>query len=137
MGFKIKFNIESESLNKIYFWKEVRNIITHNRSIVSSLFINNLDKNGIKVNYVIGSRFEVEIDEVVSFAKCIKKVSDTMYSTLTGEANIELVFDGLIEERTGSYIYPKPKTRLNIGRNDPCFCGSGLKYKKCCYPRLA
>jgi TPR repeat protein len=21
---------------------------------------------------------------------------------------------------------------LNIGRNDPCFCGSGYKYKKCC-----
>ena len=20
-----------------------------------------------------------------------------------------------------------------IGRNDPCFCGSGKKYKKCCY----
>jgi uncharacterized protein YecA (UPF0149 family) len=20
----------------------------------------------------------------------------------------------------------------NIGRNDPCFCGSGKKYKKCC-----
>ncbi len=22
-----------------------------------------------------------------------------------------------------------------IGRNDPCFCGSGKKYKKCCYPK--
>ncbi|WP_010250776.1 SEC-C metal-binding domain-containing protein [Acetivibrio cellulolyticus] len=21
---------------------------------------------------------------------------------------------------------------LNIGRNDPCLCGSGKKYKKCC-----
>lgn len=24
-----------------------------------------------------------------------------------------------------------PKT-VKIGRNDPCPCGSGLKYKKCC-----
>jgi uncharacterized protein len=24
------------------------------------------------------------------------------------------------------------RTRLNVGRNDPCPCGSGLKYKKCC-----
>ncbi|MCH9613016.1 MAG: Methionine aminopeptidase [Chlamydiia bacterium] len=23
-----------------------------------------------------------------------------------------------------------------IGRNDPCFCGSGKKYKKCCSPKL-
>lgn len=22
--------------------------------------------------------------------------------------------------------------RVNIGRNDPCYCGSGKKYKKCC-----
>ena len=22
-----------------------------------------------------------------------------------------------------------------IGRNDPCPCGSGKKYKKCCYPK--
>lgn len=31
---------------------------------------------------------------------------------------------------------PKPKPaavdRKNIGRNDPCYCGSGKKYKKCC-----
>ena len=22
-----------------------------------------------------------------------------------------------------------------LGRNDPCFCGSGIKYKKCCLPK--
>lgn len=27
---------------------------------------------------------------------------------------------------------PKPLTVNKIGRNDPCPCGSGLKYKKCC-----
>lgn len=26
------------------------------------------------------------------------------------------------------YVRPEPK----IGRNDPCPCGSGKKYKKCC-----
>jgi hypothetical protein len=26
--------------------------------------------------------------------------------------------------------------RMSLGRNDPCLCGSGKKYKKCCYPRL-
>lgn len=24
---------------------------------------------------------------------------------------------------------------MKIGRNDPCHCGSGQKYKKCCAPR--
>ena len=23
-----------------------------------------------------------------------------------------------------------------VGRNDPCPCNSGKKYKKCCYPRF-
>ena len=25
--------------------------------------------------------------------------------------------------------------RKKIGRNDPCPCGSGKKYKKCCWPK--
>jgi len=29
-------------------------------------------------------------------------------------------------------VKPKPLTVTKIGRNDPCPCGSGLKYKKCC-----
>lgn len=28
----------------------------------------------------------------------------------------------------GTYVRSEPK----IGRNDPCPCGSGKKYKKCC-----
>jgi uncharacterized protein YecA (UPF0149 family) len=24
---------------------------------------------------------------------------------------------------------------IKVGRNDPCPCGSGKKYKKCCYPK--
>jgi SEC-C motif-containing protein len=33
-----------------------------------------------------------------------------------------------------SEINPKPPQRhvVKIGRNDPCSCGSGKKYKKCC-----
>ena len=32
-----------------------------------------------------------------------------------------------------SYVAPKPVVREpKIGRNDPCPCGSGKKYKKCC-----
>jgi SWIM/SEC-C metal-binding protein len=28
---------------------------------------------------------------------------------------------------------PKPQVKnFDIGRNDPCYCGSGKKYKKCC-----
>jgi uncharacterized protein len=33
----------------------------------------------------------------------------------------------------GTYIRPEPK----VGRNDPCPCGSGIKFKKCCGARSA
>lgn len=32
----------------------------------------------------------------------------------------------------GVMVKPKPVTVTKVGRNDPCTCGSGLKYKKCC-----
>jgi SEC-C motif-containing protein len=32
----------------------------------------------------------------------------------------------------GKMVRPKPLTVNKAGRNDPCTCGSGIKYKKCC-----
>jgi SEC-C motif-containing protein len=32
----------------------------------------------------------------------------------------------------GIMIKPQPLTANKVGRNDPCSCGSGKKYKKCC-----
>ncbi len=32
----------------------------------------------------------------------------------------------------GATVKPKPLQVNKIGRNDPCNCNSGLKYKKCC-----
>jgi len=31
-----------------------------------------------------------------------------------------------------SQIEGKNTTQKKVGRNDPCHCGSGKKYKKCC-----
>jgi hypothetical protein len=40
--------------------------------------------------------------------------------------------DDTFEDAPGeTYVRPSPK----IGRNDPCPCGSGKKYKKCCMPQ--
>ena len=32
----------------------------------------------------------------------------------------------------GTMVKPKPVVSSKVGRNDPCPCGSGQKYKKCC-----
>jgi SEC-C motif-containing protein len=33
---------------------------------------------------------------------------------------------------TGEMVKQKPAVSSKVGRNDPCPCGSGKKYKKCC-----
>ena len=30
---------------------------------------------------------------------------------------------------------PSSSAAKKVGRNDPCPCSSGKKYKKCCYPK--
>jgi preprotein translocase subunit SecA len=40
------------------------------------------------------------------------------------------------DTRPGKTVKQKTiKKSKKIGRNDPCPCGSGKKYKKCCYPK--
>jgi len=34
----------------------------------------------------------------------------------------------------GGRITPIRRDKPKIGRNDPCTCGSGKKFKKCCGP---
>lgn len=41
--------------------------------------------------------------------------------------------DALLERMTGRKVFRNPDgTPMRVGRNDPCPCGSGKKYKKCC-----
>ena len=42
---------------------------------------------------------------------------------------IKRLFDGGKKKITQQQI-------MHVGRNDPCPCGSGKKYKKCCYDKL-
>jgi len=64
-----------------------------------------------------------------------KKISEVL--TLANYASVDMLFN------PGYYILPNKqkvlryltskKAKINEqGRNEPCKCGSGLKYKKCC-----
>ena len=53
---------------------------------------------------------------------------DTPRESLEGRRPVELLQEGGMFGRVGTYRREVPKT----GRNDPCPCGSGKKYKKCC-----
>ena len=75
-----------------------------------------------------------------SMLKQIEKAiltSDIGINPTNDGASIRLVFPELTEERRKE-LYKQQKASgtirkpRKIGRNDPCPCGSGKKYKKCC-----
>jgi len=45
---------------------------------------------------------------------------------------LEFTAEKEIIRREKSILGDEPKARKKIGRNEPCPCGSGFKYKKCC-----
>lgn len=83
-------------------------------------------------------------EEIISKALGVKKVSDRadvldraieIYSALgnhqkVGELQKEL--QDLAGARKSIAKVSTPVTVIKTGRNDPCPCGSGKKYKKCC-----
>ena len=109
------------------------------------------DKYGMELNYMVGFLDgindslknpnpieEMEADTVVSldydkeklYYNMVAAKADWLYgleqwdALLTPERRKELYK----EQRSSTTVVKPPK----IGRNDPCPCGSGKKYKKCC-----
>ncbi len=76
------------------------------------------------------SKIKAEID----FEKLLWNMHDAKAEWLYGMKEWEGIFD----EEKRKHIkkeYNRSKTVIKgekVGRNDPCPCGSGLKYKKCC-----
>lgn len=68
------------------------------------------------------------VGEVEFIARFIEK-GDTREHHEAGQFKRQ---DGRWYFTEGKMVRHKPLTVTKIGRNDPCVCGSGLKYKKCC-----
>jgi len=71
----------------------------------------------------------------------LKKLLDQRLTKLSRqglEPNIIKADDRLVEDNDDEYIKPVSQGGTyrrdgpKVGRNDPCPCGSGMKYKKCC-----
>jgi uncharacterized protein YecA (UPF0149 family) len=48
-------------------------------------------------------------------------------------SNEETIEMGLMDKIAGIFRGSRPKPSADIQRNDPCWCGSGKKYKRCHY----
>ena len=80
------------------------------------------------------SRFELDIDFEKLYFNMLDAKADYLYTLpewddiLTEEKREEIAK----AYRRSKTVVKEPK----IGRNDPCPCGSGKKYKKCCGKNL-
>lgn len=82
-----------------------------------------------------------EKEKLDSFMSDFSKKVDTLSPLSEPEAiKLENELKGMDPEQVNAYLesmfnmVQKPYTRKipKFGRNEPCFCGSGKKYKKCC-----
>lgn len=62
-------------------------------------------------------------------------VSHLMYRVQLAPAITRPVLQGGVPNRSGDGNGSRPAKKRKVGRNDPCPCGSGKKYKQCCLPR--
>ncbi len=78
----------------------------------------------------IGVKTEAEEIKEVKQGKSIDEVLESE----GGVTKVTIERNGIVSEQVygseGQLTHPHGK----IGRNDPCWCGSGKKYKKCHYP---
>ena len=77
---------------------------------------------------------ESEIKAELDFEKLLWNMHDAKAEWLYGMKEWEEIFDKeKIKQIKKEYNRSKTVVKGDkIGRNDPCPCGSGLKYKKCC-----
>jgi SEC-C motif domain protein len=78
---------------------------------------------------------KVKDDDTIGFVTFVAKYLD-------GNEPQELYEHSEFSKEGGRWFYvqehpyepnkPEPATSSKVGRNDPCTCGSGKKYKKCC-----
>ena len=68
-------------------------------------------------------------EEMQEFADCFMQLSGVLPCWFNNGCPPNALHDRLLGKKT---FYDELGRPLKVGRNDPCPCGSGKKYKKCC-----
>ena len=116
----------------------------HAKEIEKRIFLQSIDLNWKshiqyleQLRQVIGLRSYGQRDPLIEykkeafdlFANLLEKLKLDFVTILL---NLKVVTEQLQEKDTKQNIVDKIKKGKKIGRNEPCFCGSGKKFKHCC-----
>ncbi len=129
--------VDEEKLNKIKdLGKDARRIIGINiLSILDMLWMNHLE-NMEALREAVGIRAYGQHEPLVEYRRESHLLFKNLFVNL--ENYVKENFDRILEISSGKSTVQQPESRIQsesvnkkIGRNDPCWCGSGKKYKKC------
>lgn len=76
------------------------------------------------MDYAIAS---TQCDIIQEYPECIYE-----FEIIKNEYPYHYVYVKVFEEELYPVETPYVRMEKKVGRNDPCPCGSGKKYKKCC-----
>ncbi len=144
---------------EIAFWNEYKNVelkiykdILGNKKFSFKSSVEELSKEyGINEDFIVG--FVDGISESLETFIDVEKISST--ESLEFNIDIEKLYFNMLDSKA-DYLYTLPEwknilsedkikeittnwrnskivvNKVKIGRNEPCVCGSGRKYKNCC-----
>ena len=85
---------------------------------------------------VIGLRSYGQRDPLIEYKKEAFQLFENLLNKLKTDLITVLINLTIVEKKEEEEIKPiktNPRyIKKKIGRNEPCFCGSGKKYKHCC-----
>ncbi|RDW21300.1 hypothetical protein CWR48_02480 [Oceanobacillus arenosus] len=94
------------------------------------------DQNSNEILQYLGSVLELQSLETVQVLmdQLVHLLNNTRKWILKGHTSMELSSNRnqALPNSASDHNHEAGKKKIKIGRNDPCPCGSGKKYKKCC-----
>jgi SEC-C motif len=131
------FTSELWNMNFVHYWKKPDGISEVEFQAETRIFEKSLSMKAEKFSKA-KKEFEEELKNIGELSDHIllagderdnKKIDTSLFDGLLENFNTKSIGQNNLE----SYPTVVPvRTEPKIGRNDPCSCGSGLKYKKCC-----
>lgn len=92
-------------------------------------FIVRMNINNFKYDIEFNETDPIKVSEVMTF---LQKTKPEVFKIIKGRHREVKDTAKKIIKQAGSKEKTEALPRISVGRNDPCPCGSGKKYKKCC-----
>ena len=148
VNFSEKNNIESEVEKLIISLLEDFNNSNNEEEIsswISSLFLRSIDMHWVEhlttmdnMRQGIGLQAAGQRDPLIQYKKTGFDLFENLLIRIKRDVSLNLIafsksisFGAQAKSTVKKSFIPDAKQNKKIGRNDPCPCGSGLKYKKC------